>query len=187
MPRFAARGDVYLRDIADPKKKVKQILWGDWLNIEAETDDGWSKVKWGKDRYWIRTSDCEHERPLEVMFIDVGQGDGCLVVTPKSPPDEKVILIDAGEGDNMYRFIRWRFGKLKKKFNFHAAIVTHPDQDHYKGFQKLFEEKQFSFDRVLSQRHRRTRGSRCVWSERCDRPLPHRFEANRRVNSQPLC
>lgn len=148
MPRFAARGDVYLRDIADPKKKVKQILWGDWLNIEAETDDGWSKVKWGKDRYWIRTSDCEHERPLEVMFIDVGQGDGCLVVTPKSPPDEKVILIDAGEGDNMYRFIRWRFGKLKKKFNFHAAIVTHPDQDHYKGFQKLFEEKQFSFDRV---------------------------------------
>lgn len=148
MPRFAARGDVYLRDIADPKKKVKQILWGDWLNIEAETDDGWSKVKWGKDRYWIRTSDCEHERPLEVMFIDVGQGDGCLVVTPKSPPDERVILIDAGEGDNMYRFIRWRFGKLKKKFNFHAAIVTHPDQDHYKGFQKLFEEKQFSFGRV---------------------------------------
>ena len=33
MPKFAARGDVYLRDIADRTKKIKQIFWGDWLNV----------------------------------------------------------------------------------------------------------------------------------------------------------
>ncbi|MGA0598663.1 ComEC/Rec2 family competence protein [Enterovirga sp. CN4-39] len=58
------------------------------------------------------------------------------------------MIIDAGEGDNMYRFIGWRFGKLKKRFAFHAAIITHPDQDHYKGFQKLFEQQLFSFEKV---------------------------------------
>jgi beta-lactamase superfamily II metal-dependent hydrolase len=148
MPKFAARGDVYLRDIDDRRRKAKQILWGDWLNVEEETEDGWSKVKWGAQRYWVRTNECQDERPLEVVFVDVGQGDGCLLVTPHSPPEEKVMLIDAGEGDNMYRFIGWRFGKLKKEFNFHAAIVTHPDQDHYKGFQKLFDQKLFSFEKV---------------------------------------
>jgi beta-lactamase superfamily II metal-dependent hydrolase len=148
MPKFAARGDVYLRDITDRTKKIKQIFWGDWLNVEEETDDGWSKIKWGRELYWIRTRDCQDERPLEVVFVDVGQGDGCLLVTPNSPPDEKVMLIDAGEGDNMYRFIGWRFGKLKKEFNFHAAIITHPDLDHYNGFQRFFDQKLFSFDRV---------------------------------------
>ena len=139
MPKFAARGDIYLRDITDRTKKIKQIFWGDWLNVEEETEDGWSKIKWGRELYWIKTRDCQDERPLEVVFVDVGQGDGCLLVTPHSPPDEKVMLIDAGEGDNMYRFIGWRFGKLKKEFNFHAAIITHPDLDHYNGFQRFFD------------------------------------------------
>jgi glyoxylase-like metal-dependent hydrolase (beta-lactamase superfamily II) len=148
MPKFAGRGDVYLRDITDRTKKIKQIFWGDWLNVEEETEDGWSKIKWGRELYWIRTRDCQDERPLEVVFVDVGQGDGCLLVTPHSPPEEKVMLIDAGEGDNMYRFIGWRFGKLKKKFKFHAAIITHPDLDHYNGFQRFFDQKLFSFDKV---------------------------------------
>ena len=148
MRKFAGPGDVYLHDINDRKKKARQVLWGDWLNIEEETADGWAKVKWGKEHYWIEKKNCQDERPLEVVFVDVGQGDGCLVVTPKSPPEERVMLIDAGADDNMYRFIAWRFGKLKKEFRFHAAIVTHSDKDHYGGFQKLLDEEKFSFDRL---------------------------------------
>jgi beta-lactamase superfamily II metal-dependent hydrolase len=147
MAKFVTMGDVHLRDINDRKKKIKQVLWGDWLSIEEETDDGWAKVKWGKERYWIRQSECQDKRPLEVVFVDVGQGDGCLLVTPDLPPDEKVFIIDAGQARNMYSFISWRFGKLKKRFNFHAAVVTHPDQDHYKGFQKLLDQELFSFDK----------------------------------------
>jgi beta-lactamase superfamily II metal-dependent hydrolase len=148
MAKFAGTGDVYLRDLNDRSKKVKQILWGDWLSIDEETNDGWSKVKWGGQRYWIKTSDCQDERPLEVVFVDVGQGDGCLVVTPDLPPAERVMIIDAGIGRNMSNFISWRFGKLKKSFKFHAAVVTHPDKDHYNGFQPIFDQKLFSFDRV---------------------------------------
>lgn len=147
MVRFA-KHDVYLRDFDDPRKKVKQLLWGDFLNIEEETADGLAKVRWGDERYWIRQEDCQDERPLEVVFVDVGQGDGCLLVTPETGPGEKVVLIDAGEGRNMFNFVKWRFGKLKKRFNFHAAVVTHSDQDHYGGFQPFFEQQQSSFSTV---------------------------------------
>lgn len=148
MAKFAGPGEAYLRDINDRRKKRKQLLWGDWLNVEEETVDGWFKVKWGNERYWIKSSECQDERPLEVVFVDVGQGDGCLLVTPRTPPDERVMIIDAGVGNNMSNFINWRFGKLKKSFKFHAAVITHPDQDHYRGFQKIFEQPLFSFDRV---------------------------------------
>ena len=148
MIKFVGLGNVHLRDINDRKKKAKQVLWGDWLNVEEETDDGWAKVKWGGKRYWVRQSDYRGERPLEVVFVDVGQGDGCVLITPDLPPKEKVVIIDAGQANNMYRFLAWRFGKLKTEFNFHAAVITHPDSDHYSGFRSFLKQKLFSFHRL---------------------------------------
>jgi beta-lactamase superfamily II metal-dependent hydrolase len=147
MIKFAGRGDVYLRHADDRRKKVKQLLWGDFLNV-VETDGDWFKVKWGQERYWIRQADTQDERPLEIVFVDVGQGDGCLLVSPETGEAEKVVLIDAGERRNMFNFLAWRFGKLKKKFHFHAAVITHSDQDHYGGFQALFDQAAFSFTTV---------------------------------------
>ncbi len=157
MVKFAKQGDVYLRDRNDRRKKVKQLLWGDFLNIDEDSGDGWLKVRWGQERYWIRQEECQDERPLEVVFVDVGQGDGCLLVTPETGRDEKVVLIDAGQHRNMYSFVAWRFGKLKKRFRFHAAVITHPDQDHYGGFQPFFDQELFSFAGHVPQRHRRAR------------------------------
>jgi beta-lactamase superfamily II metal-dependent hydrolase len=149
MPKFVGASDkVFLRDLTDRKKKVKQLLWGDWLNVVEEGPDGWAKVKWGREHYWLPRDQIQDERPLEVVFLDVGQGDGCMVVTPEVGAAERVLLIDAGESDNTFRFLKWRFGKLKKAFRFHAAVITHPDADHYLGFRPIFGQKLFSFDRV---------------------------------------
>lgn len=149
MPKFVKASEkVFLRETGGSRKPVKQLLWGDWLNVVEERSDGWSRVTWGGEDYLVRGTDYVDERPLEVVFVDVGQGDGCLLVTPETGDEERVILIDAGEGDNMYRFVGWRFGKLRKRFRFHAAVVTHPDQDHYKGFQPLFGQRLFSFEHV---------------------------------------
>src|SRR5687767_9027634 len=40
MVRFAGRGDVYLRRLDDRRKKVKQLLWGDFLNWSRPTASG---------------------------------------------------------------------------------------------------------------------------------------------------
>ena len=87
----------------------------------------------------------QQHRLLEVNFVDVGQGDGCLVVTP----DDKFIVIDAGEGDNMFRFLRWRFGRFQKDVYFECFIITHPDKDHYVGFKKLFANRKVFVDTVF--------------------------------------
>lgn len=126
------------------KHPLTQLLWGDHIcnnGIEGE----WVKVNSrGKDG-WMHRTKVQKERILEVNFVDVGQGDGVHVVTP----DDKAIVIDAGEKDNMYRFLRWRYSKnkkFKKEVGLYAAVITHPDKDHYNGFSSVVNEKYLTFD-----------------------------------------
>ena len=129
-------------------KGLTQCLWGDWVGVKSLDDRrGWLEVRTRGRSGWLRASELTDERPLEVNFVDIGQGDGTLVVTP----DDKLIVIDAGQGDNMYRFLKWRFN-LKRNAEapkLTAAVITHPDSDHYKGFQKLFDDKRFKFGTVF--------------------------------------
>lgn len=145
--RYAKGPVVYLHDMQDRKKKVRQLLWGDWVSIEGDIDAEWSEVAWTKkQRYAIRKKDYQKERLLELIFLDVGQGDGCVVTTPSADGSDRVIVVDAGAGDNMERYLGWRL--RDREFKFHAAVVTHPDLDHYKGFQAIFENPQFEFENV---------------------------------------
>ena len=83
-------------------------------------------------------NDLQYDRLLEIVFVDVGQGDGALLVTP----DGKKYVIDAGIGDNMFKYLRWRFADFKKaQDDFDGLIITHPDEDHYKGFGHLISHK----------------------------------------------
>jgi beta-lactamase superfamily II metal-dependent hydrolase len=111
---------------------VQHLLWGDWLSLRDGVDGPWREVRARGTDGWMHEDDITEERLLEVNFVDIGQGDGCLVVTP----DDKRLIIDAGEGDNMFRFLRWRF-RLESETKFDAFIITHPDKDHYYGFKQL--------------------------------------------------
>jgi len=125
----------------DGKKAVQHLLWGDWLRLKTGRRNGFAEVHARGCDGWMREEEVQEERLLELIFVDIGQGDGCLVVTPK----DQVMVIDAGDGDNMFRFLRWRFGKFSKPFAFHAAVISHPDSDHYYGFDRLFDEPNASF------------------------------------------
>ena len=85
---------------------------------------------------------------LEVNFVDVGQGDGCFIVTP----DRKYLLVDAGPEDHLYRFLRWYFAHFKAEVTFDAAIITHPDSDHYAGFGNFFAAKDPALKNVRFRR-----------------------------------
>ncbi len=144
MALFVGTGEVYLHDPVT-KKAVKQVLWGDWLNV-VESEGDWNKVSWGERFYLIRKTDCIDEAPLEVVFLDVGQGDGSIVTTPGKAGERRTIVVDAGKDDNVYRFIKWRYGKFAKDVWFHAAVATHSDEDHYQGFQALIDEPRVHFE-----------------------------------------
>jgi beta-lactamase superfamily II metal-dependent hydrolase len=127
-------------------KARKQLLWGDELKVVRASRDGrYLEVLVRNVRGWIAAEQTQESRLLEVVFVDIGQGDGALVVTP----DNKRYLIDAGKGDNMLRFLRWRFG-FKYMTTFDAAVLSHSDSDHYGGFGELFEEANLHIDRLYT-------------------------------------
>ncbi|MEO1311674.1 MAG: MBL fold metallo-hydrolase [Pseudomonadota bacterium] len=146
--------------------RLKHLLWGDWIKVTdysyaddpeadirtdgeaalvAETGETLVPVRVrGVDGY-MEPADLQKERLLEIVFVDVGQGDGALVVLP----DDRKLVVDAGAGDNMYRYLNWRFAGFKKSnTDFDGIIVTHPDLDHYAGFQELFDNEDVSAKRV---------------------------------------
>jgi beta-lactamase superfamily II metal-dependent hydrolase len=149
-----AGAPVYLLDAAG--KKFRQVLWGDWLTIDDD-DDGQSafvKVRWAwnspekRQELKIERKFTTATRPLEIVFVDVGQGDGSVLITPERDVGERIIVIDAGEGDHMHDFLTGRFNSYKKKSLFHAAVITHPDEDHYGGFQKILASDAIQFNHL---------------------------------------
>ncbi|MEM9647886.1 MAG: MBL fold metallo-hydrolase [Bacteroidota bacterium] len=137
-------------------KKAKHVLWGDWLRIDEHHDfsqvgPGWTAVIWAPNTankiYYIKTELTTDQRPLEIIFLDVGQGDGAVLITPEDGENEKIMVIDAGEGNNMARFLNGRF-KAYRGFDFEAAIITHPDADHYRGFEEIFANHNIGFKMI---------------------------------------
>ena len=138
------------------RKKLIQLLWGDLIDLREEPPGDYARVGVRIDEGtkihsgWIKKSDIQVKPVLEVTFVDIGQGDGCLLITPDADvPDFKrrAMVIDAGEKDSMMRYVRYRFmyPSANRPKEIHAGIISHPDQDHYKGFGPLFKQPGLSF------------------------------------------
>ena len=159
---FVSERDAILRKIpSNAGDPINHLIYGDWLRWLGETKGAWEKVRCRGDEGWIRNNLFGIERVLEVNFVDIGQGDGTHVVTP----DDKVIVIDAGKTDNMYRFLSWRYNLRGRKvsgvdnvtpttpgaqapLHIENAIISHPDLDHYYRFKSLFEHPKISFGTI---------------------------------------
>ncbi len=86
---------------------------------------------------------------LRVTFIDVGEGDSCLIQTPGG----KNILIDGGRGYKGKDVLPF----LKKKGirRIDTLVATHPDMDHIGGFLAVLDSD-IKIDKVLDSGHRGT-------------------------------
>ena len=135
-------------------EKERQVLWGDYLALDPAGPTGgeWTHVLWAAtsdnpQQLKIAAAHLTDQRPLEIIFVDVGQGDGCVLITPERDGGERIMVIDAGKAHHMAEFLHDRFKIIenKKGLVFHAAIVTHPDIDHYGGFTQIFGDTKARF------------------------------------------
>ena len=90
--------------------------------------------------YWLRrhrseppptTTPFETKGKLQIFALDVGQGDGLLIVTPGG----KAVLVDAGSaraGDDVVTAIQRRGLR-----NIDLAVATHPHADHIAGLRRV--------------------------------------------------
>lgn len=154
---------VYVRDkkgvirSADGTSK-KYVIWGDWLDVQEQVPPSSQyQVNWkvwdpetqsvSTRPYLIDKTACQSEALLEMIFLDVGQGDGCILSVPRGNA-QQTLIVDAGQFSNMHNFLKWRFRYLDSNAAFHAAVITHPDQDHYRGFVPIFNDPRISFQCV---------------------------------------
>ena len=87
-----------------------------------------------------------HRPALDVIFLDVGQGDGAIIRIPTSYWEKsKTMIIDAGEkkfgvdkGEKVVLPTLKHFGV--KKVN--LVVMTHPHSDHIGGVEALLENTQ---------------------------------------------
>jgi beta-lactamase superfamily II metal-dependent hydrolase len=106
---------------------------GDEIRMNRHVGE-WTEVALGPDRTgWVRRLKHRDTGLLEFAFIDVGQGDACLMTTPQ----RRRILIDGGENQLAARYIAKRFAGSTVVFD--AILVTHGDADHFEGLSRLVE------------------------------------------------
>lgn len=70
---------------------------------------------------------------LKIYFIDVGQGDSCLIITPKN----KRILIDGGEG-NSDVLLSYLLDRQIKTIDY--ILISHFDSDHCNGLIDIIQK-----------------------------------------------
>ena len=141
---FAGYPAPFVYAAPDGKTKVEQTIWGDYVGVKGSTTGDWVEVRARGTDGFMKRVDLQRDRLLELNFVDVGQGDGCFIVTP----DDDWIVVDAGPGDNMFRFLNWKYnirGHPEWVVPLDAAVITHSDLDHYAGFAYLIGSGHFRF------------------------------------------
>lgn len=134
----------------DSNDVVLELLWGDRVELVSTTpENGRYKVnaRWARNMETYIDEKALGDQPLlELYFIDVGQGDGVLIVTP----ERKHILIDGGytremqaHGKSAADFVDWKFFKEygMNTIELDAMISSHCDADHYGGLWDLLNNK----------------------------------------------
>lgn len=148
---------------AERKAQTRILAWGDPVEKVAETsehveikvtifipqEDGSVKpeivsgfIKPGKSS-GLKPSDIliekKKSRVLKIDFVDVQQGDGSVIETPKG----KVVLIDGGDNQLFARYLanRYRGSSAKKPKEIDCILVTHGDADHFDGLTKIHESE----------------------------------------------
>ncbi|HEX5154292.1 MAG TPA: MBL fold metallo-hydrolase [Parafilimonas sp.] len=128
------------------KKPINKILMGTYVKLIDEKDD-WYKVNTAGPDGWMHKDQLGDNMGLKIFYLDVGQGDGALIEIGNYK-----ILIDAGPSDNMFNYLtKWQYKYLldaNKKIHIDYLIVSHFDQDHYKGFIKILEHTGFTFGQI---------------------------------------
>lgn len=76
---------------------------------------------------------------LKADFVDVQQGDGAVIETPKG----KIILIDGGDNQLFARYLAARYPgtSLEDPRVIDCILVTHGDADHFAGLTEVFKSE----------------------------------------------
>jgi beta-lactamase superfamily II metal-dependent hydrolase len=126
---------------------VTTILHGSYMKILDDSDKKWIKVKTFGRTGWVPKKDIRKDEGFKAFFIDVGQGDSCLIEIPG-----KTLLIDGGRNSNVHKYLtKWKYKWLINKgykVNIDTIIVSHFDYDHFGGLTSIIKNQDFKINNI---------------------------------------
>ena len=139
-------------------RHLATLAWGDRVEVTGETDkhvlvevtvgqpqpDGSRVPVKVEGRITKRSAEPVVVTPskakvLHVDFVDVQQGDGSVIESPKG----RVVLIDGGDNQLFARYLasRYRGTTDNRPKEVDAIVVTHGDADHFAGLSRIRESE----------------------------------------------
>jgi beta-lactamase superfamily II metal-dependent hydrolase len=131
------------------KKRLTTLFWGDSVRVTGKRDgfhvldfttreyDATKKhYVWRKHEALMSAKvKFRDTSVLKVRFVDVGQGDGAIIESPKG----QIVVLDGGEEDNFYNYFTaaWAHKLRTNPVELAAIVVSHGDADHYSGLSRL--------------------------------------------------
>jgi beta-lactamase superfamily II metal-dependent hydrolase len=101
----------------------------------------------------------EDSKVLKVNFVDVQQGDGAVIETPRGKRDHgKVVLVDGGDNQLFARYLaaRFRGTSVEEPLDVDCILVSHGDADHFLGLTEIMasEDHATEWKRLFIRPHR---------------------------------
>lgn len=128
-------------------KKIARLFMGEWMKILEDEipDQGRIHVRYRGGEGFVDRNHLSWNRYLEIFFIDVSQGDSILI----QAPEDRRILIDGGQSDDAYDFIRNKYNldEPDNYIDFDAIVATHSDADHTEGLIRILEDPKIAVKR----------------------------------------
>jgi hypothetical protein len=153
----------------DPRSFMTMLAWGDEVELIGE-EGNFFKIEMAYYKEisgiiskvtgigFVKKNTSLHDpgsvNILRISFVDVQQGDGMVIQTPKG----RLILIDGGDNELFARYMARRFPNSSKDnpVDIEAIIVTHGDADHFAGLSEIYksEKNKRKLNRLFIHPHR---------------------------------
>ena len=80
---YAAYPSAFVYENPGDRNPIDHLLWGDYAGFLGPEQGEFAEVRVRGKNGWKRKEDTQEYRLLEVNCVDLGQGDGCFIVTPE--------------------------------------------------------------------------------------------------------
>jgi beta-lactamase superfamily II metal-dependent hydrolase len=128
--RYISTRTTYFYENATGSARHFVLIYGDEVDAHGTVGNRRRITFRGRDGF-VNADRLMSDAPLEMYFLDVGQGDAAFIVTP----GRRKILVDGGLNDRALGFLIWKYrlDQPGHRVTIDLLTLSHADGDHLNG------------------------------------------------------